>query len=501
MPVLKKAFTLKVGDLAKDPKALFGITCLRFSPDGKTLAAGVDGGSVVFWNLTTKKVKSIVKLRKEDAYPVSLTFSPDGNLAGVWGNSDGFIFCEVASGKVKFSKKAFRFPSKESLSEEKDARRLKKEIRKLIASLNDPYAPERYRAARKLGLIGPGAAQAVPALTKALKDKRLMVRAAAARALGRIGLGSKQVKTALTAALRDRARSVRDESKAALKRIAAAAKRERNIAKQKDRRTPNPGPVTPVAMSPDGNKLAWWDKRDRIKIWDVGARKTIRSLKVAGGESGALAFSPDGKALATWQGEIIQIWDVTSGKVKVKLKRHKLIYWGRLTFSANGKGLVSESSGALVLWDLPTAKAKRKKTRNWHLLRVSADAKTLAVYSILITYLGSLIDEVEVWDVPGKKAKLHLDFRNEKQGTVAAALSRDMRTLAVGGSGFVNLREVAGGKVKALSTEGLGLAGLFAFRADGKRLASVGIFDKAVKVWEVPAGLPRSKGSPSKRKK
>ncbi|MFO0912757.1 MAG: hypothetical protein U0795_07360 [Pirellulales bacterium] len=67
-----------------------------------------------------------------------------------------------------------------------------------------------------------------------------------------------------------------------------------------------------VAYSPDGKTLAVWsrsyDPTDEIRLWDVPSGKLRATLRPRG--VAALAFSPDGKMLATSTGATIQLWDV-----------------------------------------------------------------------------------------------------------------------------------------------------------------------------------------------
>ncbi|HJZ59055.1 MAG TPA: HEAT repeat domain-containing protein [Gemmataceae bacterium] len=60
-------------------------------------------------------------------------------------------------------------------------------LRQLVAQLKSPDAQTRKEAAKTIGLIGPAAKDAVPALVNALKDKDSDVRSSAALALKWIG--------------------------------------------------------------------------------------------------------------------------------------------------------------------------------------------------------------------------------------------------------------------------------------------------------------------------
>jgi len=91
----------------------------------------------------------------------------------------------------------------------------------LAATLGDRGRPlqARVRAARLLGEIGPGAADAVGVLATALGEDSSEIRQAAAKALGAIGPGASPARPALAKALKDDHPSVRDSALGAVIRI------------------------------------------------------------------------------------------------------------------------------------------------------------------------------------------------------------------------------------------------------------------------------------------
>jgi WD40 repeat protein len=100
-----------------------------------------------------------------------------------------------------------------------------------------------------------------------------------------------------------------------------------------------------VAISPDGRILASGDG-NTIRFWDVASGKSQAILKKAavyGVDS--LAFSPDGKTLASGAGgNKIKLWDVGTRKAKTLLDKNSEYASPRIVFSPDGKTLASGGS-------------------------------------------------------------------------------------------------------------------------------------------------------------
>jgi WD40 repeat protein len=124
------------------------------------------------------------------------------------------------------------------------------------------------------------------------------------------------------------------------------------------------GPASQVAFSPDGKRLAS-AHRSAVTVWDAQTGRELLLLKGAGR---FVAFSPDGKRLATGglsdQERVVEIWDAQTGQELTTL--HTGFVDG-VAFSPDGKRLACGSAtfdstkrvygaGELKVWDVETGR-------------------------------------------------------------------------------------------------------------------------------------------------
>ena len=152
--------------------------------------------------------------------------------------------------------------------------------------------------------------------------------------------------------------------------------------------------VYSVAFSPDGKTLASGSDDNTIRLWRVDTGETEKILTGHAGEFEGIdngpssvegvksvAFSPDGKTLASGGGDnVIHLWDVETGKNKMTLIGHT--HWVfSLAFSPDGKILASGSVDSDIrLWDPHTGQHKKTLTGHGAWIRsiaFSPDGKTL----------------------------------------------------------------------------------------------------------------------------
>ena len=107
--------------------------------------------------------------------------------------------------------------------------------------------------------------------------------------------------------------------------------------------------------SPDGKLLASPDG-DAIVVSDAATQKALLKIKGHTGKVTALAFSPDGKVLASGGADKkVCLWDLATGKQLRRLEAGDTI--DEVSFSPDGKTLTAGQPGKVrQQWDVATGK-------------------------------------------------------------------------------------------------------------------------------------------------
>ncbi len=250
--------------------------------------------------------------------------------------------------------------------------------------------------------------------------------------------------------------------------------------------------VNAVAFSPDGKTVATGSWDETIRLWDVATGGEIRQLLGHLRSVHAVAFSPDGTALAS--GALrTKLWDLTAGKEIATLNG----YGGTVTsvtFSPDGMTVASGSLDHRVgLWRL-------SPENGWE-IHATLDAHTHGVRSVAFSPVGSVLASagqdktIRLWDLATGDI-VRVMGQEDHIFYCSVAFSPDGRTLASGNAdGSITLWDVNTGEViRTIFRQGpqnwnghTASALSIAFSPDGRFLAS-GSQDRTIKLWEVDTG-------------
>jgi WD40 repeat protein len=149
-----------------------------------------------------------------------------------------------------------------------------------------------------------------------------------------------------------------------------------------------------MAYTPDGKMIATASDTG-VLIWDVATGKESKSFPRKYLPVVSLAFSPDGRVLAGGDGSTVHLWELATGKERLSFKAHSSRV-SALAFSPDSSILASGGwdSGTVKVWNAVNGKELHRFEGHDGLLNAlafSPDGKVLASASYDTTVLG--------WDV------------------------------------------------------------------------------------------------------
>jgi eukaryotic-like serine/threonine-protein kinase len=303
------------------------------------------------------------------------------------------------------------------------------------------------------------------------------------------------------------------------------------------------GPVAAVGFDPEGRWLATAGADRTAKVWALnGNPEAVTWMAHEGDQLFGLAYNRDGSLLATCCGWApmhgrtlehagqVKVWDTATRKLRFKLTEHAALV-ASVAFSPDGRWLATGSLDRTVrVWDTSTGALLRTIHVEFEVQSAvfSPDGKTLAIgggppfraqspgwirlhaadtgepiasvgsdlYAVSCLAFSpdgtrlassSLDGSAAVWDVATGQRIVALDAH--RNGALGVAFDRPGTMLATCGRDKVTrLWDVATGQPVRKLQEHTGYAKSVAFSPDGTRVLSSGADGRGLKVWDAATG-------------
>lgn len=270
------------------------------------------------------------------------------------------------------------------------------------------------------------------------------------------------------------------------------------------------------AFSPDGRLVAAIGAHDEILICNSQSGAVVR--RIAGRRTiGSVAFSPDGKQIASAGNNRYDVWNASNGELLRTLRPSKGLYCIRCEFSPDGHLLVGAHNGGATVWNWRTGRRRTflpSPRRDCPIACFSADGKSL--YVVAKSGVGTVAD-VSGWKerrrIRGSRAfqgeltpdgsrlvtiggGREIALVDAKTGArippiplparpLALDVSPDGRRIAVAVGREIAILDLHTGQRLLTLAGHQGLLFGVKFAPDGQRVASMGA-DGTIRIWGAP---------------
>ncbi len=239
-----------------------------------------------------------------------------------------------------------------------------------------------------------------------------------------------------------------------------------------------------------------------VLVWDVATGQEIARLRGHRQAVWSVAFSPDGRRLASGSGDhTVKVWDLATGYETLTLRGHKDTVLS-VAFSPDGRRLASGGADqAVFVWEAGPAVETIPYTVPELLTTFMPEPRHTVLNLVWLPDSQSFVTfgfdmTIRLWDRTSAQPRQVL--RGEKSAhCLSATVSPDGKLLAVGSKlqefsatgGKVVVWDLIQGKELFTLQHQNPVIGL-AFAADSKTLASSS--QEGIRLWEMPTGKPLS---------
>ncbi len=166
---------------------------------------------------------------------------------------------------------------------------------------------------------------------------------------------------------------------------------------------PSELPLTSIAFSPDGSRLAVADKSAMITVFDVAGGTIEAQFGVFSENTDAwLSFTPDGQSIVDASGDgNVRVWNIADAAVSVTFEQETSFIYTAAVISPDGTTAVSgDYNGDIYWWDLATGALKATYNAGagqvWSLAFMPDGQRILVGYDDSSIQMYDLVTQTEI---------------------------------------------------------------------------------------------------------
>lgn len=234
------------------------------------------------------------------------------------------------------------------------------------------------------------------------------------------------------------------------------------------------GSVNSVAFTPDSKSFVTGGYDNTARLWEISSGRELRRFNGHAGQVGRVAVSPDGGRLVTGSADhTAKLWDLSNG---AELRSFAgMSTMGSIAFTPDGKSLATASVD-VHLWSLDTGdKIRSYPSAITDLLAMHPDGRSIVTVDSGIATQRDIV------------SGLALKAMSSDCAVLAIAFTPGGRMLATGAYGGARLWDMATGAVIRTLTGHTGNVWAIAASPDGKRLVTGGD-DGTTRIWDLASG-------------
>lgn len=240
-----------------------------------------------------------------------------------------------------------------------------------------------------------------------------------------------------------------------------------------------------IAFFPGGDRLLSVSNDGSLRVWDVSTGKPLRQYKIEKCR-GEATLSPEGQFVAASADRTVVVLDLKEGEVKPdrvrELEQADGDFIGGLAFSPDGRQLASANyDSSTILWDVETGKVVQRLQGHHDQVRSVAfhPSGTRVV-------TGGYDKTVRIWDPQsGKQVRV---LQGHEKPILAVAISPDGTSVLSGG--FDNVARLwdfeTGREIRTFRGHTDAITSV-AFSPDGRHMVTAS-HDRSVRLWDVATG-------------